>query len=346
MKKPYFSFLGLAGMLALPLFVVLIIGYAPPVITSNENFFTVSIDGTQQIDVNTWHLSVTGTVEHDLVFDYATLTAMPNVTEIATLQCVDGPSATASWTGVSLNTILGLATLKPGSMSIVFVGADGYTSSLALPHENASDVLLAWGMNGVPLPPDQGFPLRVVAPNNYGYKWVKWITQIRIVDYEYKGYWETRGWNNDAHMNTVSGWQLHAILFSIAFIFGGFAAISGKLLAPGSNAFRGLPSFVNRRFHTVSGILFLPLVVLSFVYWTTAFFAIRGALFFELHGIASLACMGFLVIGSFLGFIKNKKQPAPTTKHGGISMTGFYLFIITILLGVASAAGFNLLFGT
>lgn len=345
MNRPLLSFLGLAGMLAIPLVIVLLVGYTPPAITPNESFFTLSINGTPQIEVNKWYFSVNGSVDHDLLFDYKSVTALPNVTEVATLQCVDGPSGTASWTGVPLNLILEGAGVQAGAKSIVFVGADGYTSSLVLPTDNASNVLLAWGMNGVPLPPDQGFPLRVVVPNDYGYKWVKWITQIVIVNYVYQGYWESRGWSNDASMNTVSGWQLHATLFSIAFIIGGFVAISGKRLAPGSTAFGGLPNFVNRKFHIVTGIAFLPIVVLTFVYWTAAFFAIRGALFFELHGIASIASMGLLVIGSLLGFVKSRRKPGLVAKHGWISMAGIYLFLITILLGLASAAGFNLLAG-
>lgn len=332
-------------MLAIPLVAVLIVGYAPPVITPNNDFFTLSINGTPQINADKWFFTLNGTVDHDLIFNYKSVTALPNVTEIATLQCVDGPSGTASWTGVPLNTILEQAGIEAGAKSVVFVGADGYTSSLALPTDNASDVILAWGMNGVPLPPDQGFPLRVVAPGNYGYKWVKWIVGIVIVNYVYEGYWESQGWSNDAHTTTVTGWQLHATLFSIAFIIGGFAAISGKRLASGSTAFKGLPAFVNRRFHIVTGIAFLPVIILTFVYWTTAFFAIRGALFFDLHGIASLACIGLLVVGSLLGFAKSRKKSQLVARHGWISMAGFYFFLITILLGLVEAAGINLLTG-
>jgi len=60
------------------------------------------------------------------------------------------------------------------------------------------DVMLAYVMNGEPLTPEQGYPLRAVVPDKYGMKWPKWIDEIEFLDYDYKGYWENRGWSDYA----------------------------------------------------------------------------------------------------------------------------------------------------
>lgn len=176
--RPIVTFVALTCVIALPLLAVIVVAYVPPTLTPNDTFFNVSIDGTPDISTDTWNLSIKGSVNHPLTYTFASITSLPNVTEVARLQCVDGPSGLAAWTGVPLNTILSAAGVQKGAERVVFYGADGYSSSLALPTENTSDVLLAWYMNGVPLPPAQGFPLRVAAPNALGYQWVKWVTKI------------------------------------------------------------------------------------------------------------------------------------------------------------------------
>ncbi|HMF31300.1 MAG TPA: molybdopterin-dependent oxidoreductase, partial [Candidatus Lokiarchaeia archaeon] len=238
LPKPLLYFIGLTTLLALPLLAVVIIAYSPLMITPNGEFFVDSINGTPQIDANAWHLSVNGMVDHPLTLTYQSIITMPNVTETAKLICVDGPSGTAVWTGVPLNTILAEAGVQAGAVSVVFYGADGYSSSLALPQENTSDVLLAWEMNQVPLPPDHGYPIRVVAPNEIGYKWVKWVVQIQVVNYDYQGYWESRGYSNNGEIAPTTDWRLHAALFSVAFLLGGLAAVSGIKMRPESTTFR------------------------------------------------------------------------------------------------------------
>ncbi|MFW9990178.1 MAG: molybdopterin-dependent oxidoreductase [Candidatus Odinarchaeota archaeon] len=74
-----------------------------------------------------------------------------------------------------------------------FYAADDYNSSLTIEEATENDVLLAYEMNSEVLPPEHRFPIRVVAPNQLGYKWVKWVVRIEIVNYDYKGYWESRG---------------------------------------------------------------------------------------------------------------------------------------------------------
>jgi hypothetical protein len=339
MPKPILYFLGLVGLLALPLLTVIVIGYAPATITPNSSFFTLSIDGTPQINITQWTLKVYGYVSHPLTLTYENLTAQPTVSEVAKLQCVSGPSGTANWTGVRLNNILAMAGVKPGATEIVFYGADGYTSSLNWPSENTTDVLLAFGMNGVPLPLDQGYPLRVVAPNELGYKWVKWVYQIQIVGYAYRGYWESRGWSNNAQIAPPTDWRLHATLLSISFIFGGLAAISGVKLSPARTWFKNLPRFVSRRFHIVVSLLFVLSATIFFTYWVVATFIARGAVFYELHGILGLVSIGLIIIGSAKSVSYLHRSLSKPSWHGKVSLCGFVLYLLTMFLGFALAAG-------
>jgi hypothetical protein len=328
---------------ALPLLIVIMIGYAPAPITPTPSFFTLSIDGTPQVNVTAWTLVVDGQVDHPLTFTYANFTSQPNVTLVARLQCVSGPSGTAEWNGVPLDTILAMAGVQPGAMDVVFYGADGYTSSLAWPTQNSSDVLLAYMMNGESLPPDQGFPLRVVAPNELGYKWVKWVYRIEVVNYDYKGYWESRGWSDYARISSPNDWRLHATLLSISFLLGTLAAISGEKLSPTTNRFKDFPAFISRRFHVTASVLFLASAVASFTYWVTATLSARGAVFYTLHGIVGLLSIGLLVFGAIMLVPKLKRSPTRSLWHGKISLYGFILYVVTILLGFALTSGIYIL---
>ncbi len=342
-SKSSLKFWGLVGVLALPLVAVLAVGYLPAVITSNEDFFTVTINGTPAIDVDAWTLTVGGHVDHPLIFTYDNLTAQTNTTVVAKLQCVDGPSGTAEWKGVRLSDILNIAGEKPGTVDIVFYCADGYSTSLAYPNEIGSDVILAHTMNGVPLPADQGFPVRIVAPNELGYKWAKWITRIDVVIYDFKGYWESRGWADDASVATPSDWRFHALLFSLALLVGGLAAISGVKLSPTMTSFRDFPRFIGRKFHIISSLAFLGSSISAFLYWITATMAVRGHLFYTLHGIVGMVSIALILIGAIGAFPALRRSAGKRDWHGKVSLSGFGIFLVTILLGFALTAGFEFL---
>ena len=82
---------------------------------------------------------------------------------------------------------------------MIFRCADGYSTSLPLDYVVDRDILLAYKMNGVDLPPERGYPFQVVAEDKWGYKWAKWVTAIEVSnDTDFRGYWEQRGYDNDA----------------------------------------------------------------------------------------------------------------------------------------------------
>jgi DMSO/TMAO reductase YedYZ molybdopterin-dependent catalytic subunit len=103
------------------------------------------------------------------------------------------------WKGVKLTNLLEQAGWDRSGKVLIFRAVDGYSSSLPLSYVEDNDILLAYQINGLPLPKARGFPFQVVAENKWGYKWVKWVDSIEVSDdVDFKGYWESRGYENDA----------------------------------------------------------------------------------------------------------------------------------------------------
>ncbi len=132
---------------------------------------------------------------------------LPQVSEVETLECYDNVPGgnligTALWTGVKVRTILEMAHVKDRAVKVLFHTADGYSTSHRIEYVMRDDVILAFKMNGVELPVEHGYPVRLVAPGKYGYKWAKWIVRIEVVDYDKKGYWESRGYSDEADRGT------------------------------------------------------------------------------------------------------------------------------------------------
>jgi len=164
--------------------------------------------GIQIIDEDSYRLRIDGYVDHDLSLSYADLQAYPQISQLVTLTSVDGSSFTTKWTGPSLSAILADAGVKAEATIAIFYTADfptGYTS-LDLSYINDSNIIVALKDNDITLTPDMGFPLQVVAVNKYGYKWAKWVTHILLSsDNNYRGYWESNGYNNNADINGPVG---------------------------------------------------------------------------------------------------------------------------------------------
>ncbi len=301
-------------------------------ITPNSEFFSTVIDGTPSIDITRWRLSVSGSVSAPLNLTYEDVTSLPSIDVTATLKCVEGPSGTAEWHGIPVQIILSQALLTPSAQDVVFFAADGYSSSLTVAECREAGVILAYRMNDETLPANQGYPLILVAPNHDGYKWVKWIYHIELVDYDYLGYWESRGWADDARYVPAADWLIHAVLFSISFLVGGLALVSGFKFGPNHDTFKLLPRFVTRRFHTVSSVLFCAIATITFGYWISATLLLRGAIFYTIHGIASLISM-IAMTGSAITGIQSRRHPGTGTSHENWSQATLLAFVFVIFLG-------------
>ena len=103
------------------------------------------------------------------------------------------------WEGISLIDLLADAEVEPEATIVIFYAYDGYSTSMSLDYILDNNIMIAYKMNNVTLPPERGFPFQLVAESKLGYKWIKWITAIELSDNEnYRGYWERRGYPNDA----------------------------------------------------------------------------------------------------------------------------------------------------
>jgi DMSO/TMAO reductase YedYZ molybdopterin-dependent catalytic subunit len=169
-------------------------------LSSINDFRENSIRGQQTINVSTYSLAITGLVNETIEYTYDDiLNNFQKYQKVTTLNCVEGWSVTILWEGFLLEEILDNAGIAPESIVVIFRAYDGYSTSLPLDYIKNQDILLAYKMNNIELPPERGFPFQLVAESKYGYKWIKWITEIELsTDADFRGYWETRGFSNDA----------------------------------------------------------------------------------------------------------------------------------------------------
>ena len=179
-------------------------------ITPTDLFYRVDINPVPPtVDANSWRLVVKGLVNTPLTITYEQLKAMPSIPQIATLECISNKIAnefigTAIWNGIKLRNILDEAGVKPNARYIVFRCADGYDVGIPLERGSQEGSILAYGMNGETLDAKHGFPVRAIIPGLYGMMNPKWITEIEVIDSVYEGYWQKKGWANNAQYNTHS----------------------------------------------------------------------------------------------------------------------------------------------
>jgi DMSO/TMAO reductase YedYZ molybdopterin-dependent catalytic subunit len=166
------------------------------------------------LDPDEWRLTLRGAVRTPRTLTLADLQARPAVTQRVTLECAGNGRArleprpvsqpwlveavgTAEWTGTPLAPLLGEAGIGPAAVDVVFTGADhgvergveqDYARGLPVAEALREDVVLAWAMNGAPLPPQHGFPVRLVVPGWYGMAHVKWLTAIEVLQRSFDGY--------------------------------------------------------------------------------------------------------------------------------------------------------------
>jgi len=160
-----------------------------------------------EVDVARWQLEIKGSVEQPFSLGYEELLDLEAVEQLHTLECISNTVggdliSTALWTGVPLRDLLARAKPRPSTFDVILRSVDDYTDSIPLAKAMESRTLVAYLMNGSTLPVDHGFPARVLVPNIYGMKNVKWLRSIELVDSDYLGYWQQRGWSDSAIVNT------------------------------------------------------------------------------------------------------------------------------------------------
>jgi DMSO/TMAO reductase YedYZ molybdopterin-dependent catalytic subunit len=176
-------------------------------VTDNEDFYLVQHYGQPEVDNDAWRLRVTGMVDNELEFSLSDLMNGNTVEQQVGFECggnsqrlFHGLIGNANWRGVSLRDILQRAGIQDGAKEVVFFGADvateeirgrevdkAFARGLSIPDAMREENMLAFEMNGEPLPHYHGKPLRLIVPGWYGVANVKWLTQIHVQNTRYMG---------------------------------------------------------------------------------------------------------------------------------------------------------------
>jgi DMSO/TMAO reductase YedYZ molybdopterin-dependent catalytic subunit len=164
-----------------------------------ENLVVLDLGVRPAFDPATWRFTVRGEVENQLTFTWQEFLALPTAERIADFHCVTGWSRLDNrWEGVLFGTLAEMARPRPDCVSAMIESADRYTTSMPLGVLMDDDVLFAYHLDGEPLPPDNGGPLRLVVPKRYAYKSAKWAVGLTFLTKHQPGYWEKRGYSDSA----------------------------------------------------------------------------------------------------------------------------------------------------
>lgn len=175
-----------------------------PLVTPNSDFYRIDTALIiPSIDPERWSLTITGLVDREVTLSFEELLALGLEESYATLACVSndvggGLIGNALWLGYPIRKLLAQASPKSGADMVLSRSADGFTAGTPLSAlTDDRNAILAVAMNGEPLPPEHGFPVRMVVPGLFGYvSATKWVTELKVTTFaEEAAYWTTRGWS-------------------------------------------------------------------------------------------------------------------------------------------------------
>ena len=172
-------------------------------LSSINDFRENSIKGPQYVDIENYELKITGLVQNPKAYTYdEVVDNYQSYKKVVSLDCVEGWSVNLLWEGMLIKELIEESKILPEAKVVIFHAYDGYTTSFPIDYVMNNDILMAYKMNDVTIPPERGYPFQLVAESKWGYKWVKWITQIELSDDEnYQGFWESRGYSNSGDLD-------------------------------------------------------------------------------------------------------------------------------------------------
>ena len=172
-------------------------------LSSIYDFRENSIKGYQYISKDNYELKITGLVNNTQNFSYdEIINSFTSYKKVVTLYCVEGWEVKLLWDGIRVNDLLDTVNISADANTIIFHAVDGFTTSFPVEYIIDNNIMLAYKMNNVTVPPERGFPFQLVAEGKWGYKWIKWVTEIELSDnINYRGFWESRGYSNDGDLD-------------------------------------------------------------------------------------------------------------------------------------------------
>jgi DMSO/TMAO reductase YedYZ molybdopterin-dependent catalytic subunit/rhodanese-related sulfurtransferase/glyoxylase-like metal-dependent hydrolase (beta-lactamase superfamily II) len=231
------------------------------VVMPNAHFYVRNHFATPGIEADAWRLQIVGLVERPQTLDLHDISRLPSETRVVTLECagngrhaLDPPVAgepwqygavsTAEWTGTPLTEVLDRVGVLPNAKALIFRGADQgsvdgrpgtihFERCLTLDEARHAQAILAYAMNGEPLPLQHGYPLRLIVPGWYGVASVKWLANIEVTESPFDGYFQIdKYWyETDAAREPVTLQRVRALITS---------PVDGEILSPGETTIRGV----------------------------------------------------------------------------------------------------------
>jgi DMSO/TMAO reductase YedYZ molybdopterin-dependent catalytic subunit len=184
-------------------------GVRDRITSQRELYYVSSRTRDPRVNLDSYMLKIDGSVDRPLELSWDQLMQLPRVDQVSTLECVSNEVGgnligNCRWNGTRLANLLEEVGLQPGAQRVVLYGADGYVDSIAVEDALKPTTLVVYGIEGEPLTIPHGYPVRLIVPNIYGMKNVKWLQRIEVVDYDFQGYWQQRGWSQSAVVKTTS----------------------------------------------------------------------------------------------------------------------------------------------
>ena len=179
-------------------------------ITPNELFYCVTKNVIDpRVDIHLWQLEVNGLVQNPATYRFQDLKGFPVIEQETTLMCIsnglyDGLMSNATWKGIALRDLIDRASPRSDAARVKLHVVDNYTDAFPLEKALEATTLVAFEMNGVPLPLRHGYPARAIVPGYFGEKNVKWLTRIELARADAKGFYESQGWGPDFTVPTRS----------------------------------------------------------------------------------------------------------------------------------------------
>lgn len=185
-----------------------------PVVVPNPDFYRIDTALiTPNVNAATWRLRIHGLVDREVSLSLEELSALPVIEQYATIACVSNKVGgklvgNALWTGVDLRDVLAIAGPRPDASQLVGRSVDDFTAGMPMSWvmDPARVPMIAFGMNGEPLPRDHGYPARLIIPGLYGYvSATKWLGELELTTWDaFDGYWVPLGWAKEAPILTQS----------------------------------------------------------------------------------------------------------------------------------------------
>lgn len=155
--------------------------------------------GDPAIDLDIFQLTITGLVDSSYSLIWEDIRELPAAsTDTMIMYCVEGWEVWGNWKGVLINDLLNKAHVQTDGKFVLFESLEGYKTALPISYLEKYNAMLAYEVNNTPLKNHDGFPLRLIAFGKYGYKWAKWVTRLNVMDESQIGYWEQRGYSDQA----------------------------------------------------------------------------------------------------------------------------------------------------